>query len=163
MRAWPLLAQQFSTLGKLLRRNPPVPDEHRVCRHVPKRWVLPNGTISSEAFCLKREKRERYLSSSWLEFFGGDDAHNEQRVRECTQLAFHRRDVFARVPVGSMRERVRRRFRILLAVRHIGGDNPSYSGIHRIPRRKHETVAVEIAFSVGRNNYFPADVKKTQK
>jgi len=137
----------------------PIPDEHHVARHVPKRlrgrqsgqdFVFPQAFSLREA--INEREQERFLSMSWLEFFNGS---HEEKLRQTVQemRGYPRdlkpKDALALLIVGKIKElggQRGQRLRVLHEPELPG--KPAYSAIRGMKRDDTELLALIAADAV---------------
>lgn len=113
----------------------PLPPEDHIARYCGYATLSEDGTVSSSAFRLRKNRAEEYLSVQWLEFMKQSDriAEIKEVCRLLTAGNFHLKSkaIIAVLNVGDICENVEKKSHFKIRVLHEPLDlDPSHSGIH---------------------------------
>jgi hypothetical protein len=128
-----------------------IPDTDHVVRHCPPKKC--EATIASpDAFLLRLEIEEEYLSTQWLEKSGEKDLIEQLRAAERSlskRRSLKRSDRFARLHVGTATQNVSNHCNVALEFRWLGKRKDLYSGVFGIPQdaRVNEKIALQLSDS----------------
>lgn len=123
-----------------------IPSANHVARYCKPSQIGSSGAIRGEAFGLRKEKNEEYLSCNWLEYLKKPDRSAE--IREVCRVLRNKKFTLknngriAVLNVGEVILHVKEILSIPLSILHMGGkEDPSYSGIYGL---KDETTAFAV-------------------
>ena len=108
---------------------------HNVARQCRKRDMEEDGTPSADAFLLRAEKNELYLSTNWLEYFDPNDRQTQiSSVIQSLQRkgrTVKRSESFSVINVGEATIQCKRQYKLTIFFRNLNELNdPSHSGIY---------------------------------
>jgi hypothetical protein len=133
----------------------PIVDEHHVVRHCKKRNLVVRDDkivdIFPEAFLLREDKDETYLSANYVEYFAGS---RDVQIKSCLSdlhITPKPKDGLMRLNVGEMKSAGLRQ-NVKLQVLHKGGTSSSYSGIFGMPRDPQDRVLASLLASLAKND-----------
>ena len=135
-------------------------DIHNVTRQCRKRDMEEDGTPSADAFLLREQKNELYLSTNWLEYFDPSDRRVQisgviQSLKRKGRTV-KRSESFSVINVGAATIHCRRQCKLTIVFRSLNEINdPSHSGIYGYTKHNAK-VALLLARLVSRSDVYHA-------
>ncbi len=112
-------------------KDDPLPNKDHITRYCKFKTLSEAGQPLGTAFTLREDRKERYLSVSWLEYFGEFGLEELlQKVRDHFNLTPKKSAKYAILNVGDTIDHVNEKSELKIKITHKPSNgNPSHSGI----------------------------------